>query len=81
MISYIRYAKITKNHQMVFMPLFSRYEKLSQGPNPWLSNKELLKYLFIALSLTILYSILIIFINVYFNLWSFNVYTLTQSAI
>ena len=60
---------------MVFMPWLSRYKKLSQGPNPWLLNEELLKYSFITLSLIILYGILIIFINVYFNLWSFNIYT------
>ena len=60
---------------MVFMPLLSRYKKLSQGPNPWISNEELLKYSFITLSLIILYGILIIFINVYFNLWSFHIIT------
>ena len=75
MISYIRYVKTTKKQQMVFIPLFSRYMKLSQSPNPWLSNEELLKYSFITLSLTIIYGILITFINVYFNLWSFNIYT------
>ena len=75
MISYIRYVKTTKKQQMVFIPLFSRYMKLSQAPNPWLSNEELLKYSLITLSLTIIYGILITFINVYFNLWSFNVYT------
>ena len=48
---------------------------LSQGPYPWFSNEELCKYSIIILSLLILYGIIITFINAYFNLWSFNIYT------
>ena len=48
---------------------------LSHGPYPWFSNEKLCKYSIIILSLLILYGIIITFINAYFNLWSFNIYT------
>ena len=48
---------------------------LSRGPYPWFSNEKLCKYSIITLSFLILYGIIITFINAYFNLWSFNIYT------
>ena len=48
---------------------------LSQGPYPWFSNEELCKYSILILNLLIIYGIIITLINAYFNLWSFNIYT------
>ena len=57
------------------MVSFIRYKKLIDIQNSWFSNKQLVKGSSAILALVLLYGLLIAFINSYFELRSFNIYS------